>query len=389
MCFTRVRPAATSLAAGGILVTGVAAMAFGATATPAMAAVSAAASITGQQCKAVSVPVSSSSPTPPAVSSPTPSQTPTSTPSTPSDSGTSTPTPTPTPTASSSASASPSASASSTSGTDATATPTATLSARTVLTAATTTPSLCVSVTRSEASIARGQTAYYVVDVWADSGSVGDVAVKLSASPTSQTPTYYLGCGSDDGTAACHLGTVSSGSTTRQVEAEIAVASGATSVSSITLTAKATGTDVNTDPAAAAQVSVTAASSSSQSSSSDDTSSALGDNGTLPLGDTSYPSLNGDGSSYLSNGGSASGLFPTINPSSQPSPGSGSSGQAPARQVAEPEADTTTLPLGTPMVAAQAAGLIALLLACVLAVTRLSVRRRPAPKPPSSSDSDS
>lgn len=387
MCFTRVRPAATSLAAGGILVTGVAAMTFGATATPAMAAVSAAASITGQQCKTVSVPVSSSSPTPPAVSSPTPSSTPSSTPSTPSDSGTSTPTPTPTPTASSSASASPSASASSSSSTDATATATATLSARTVLTAATTTPSLCVSVTRSEASIARGQTAYYVVDVWADSGSVGDVTVKLSASPTSQTPTYYLGCGSDDGTAACDLGTVSSGSTTRQVEAEIAVASGATSVSSIMLTAKAAGTDVKTDPAAAAQVSVTAAS-SSQSSSSDDTSSALGDTGTLPLGGTSYPSLNGDGSSYLSNGGSASGLFPTINPSSQPSPGSGSSGQAPARQVAEPEADTTTLPLGTPMVAAQAAGLIALLLACVLAVTRLSVRRRPTPKPPSSSDSD-
>jgi hypothetical protein len=238
-----------------------------------------------------------------------------------------------------------------------------------------------VSVTASQASIARGQTAYYVVDVWAKSGSVSNVTLTISDSPTSQPAEFYLGCGTGDGGATCKLGTVDSGSTTRQVEAEISVAANATSVGSVTLTAKAAGTYVKTDPKAAGQVSVTAASSASAGS-----TTIPGDSSTLPLGDTSLPSLNSQGSSYLSNGGTASGLFPTINPSSSPSPGTSTSGKTSSGQPlsAEPAADTTALSLGTPMIAAQGAGLAALVLACVLAVTRLQVRRRPAAKKPSS-----
>lgn len=248
-----------------------------------------------------------------------------------------------------------------------------------------------MSVAASQSSIKRGQSAYYVVSVWAKDGSVSGVTLKLSASPTSQRATYSLGCGSEDGTASCDLGTVYSTSSARELQAQIPVASSATSVASVTLTATGAGTDVETAPKVASGVSVTAASSGASSHASPSASSSPDDTSTLPDDDSSFPALNGSGSSYTNtnggsytnSGGTASGLFPTINPSSQPSPSS-SSGRTAAQQAAEPAADTTTLPLGTPVVAAQAAGLIVLALAFILAVTRLSVRRRPAPKDPTS-----
>lgn len=51
-----------------------------------------------------------------------------------------------------------------------------------------------------------------------------------------------------------------------------------------------------------------------------------------------------------------------------------------------PIANTTALPEGAPIVGAQVAGLLALALAFVLAVTRLSIRHRPATKPDSAAD---
>jgi hypothetical protein len=63
--------------------------------------------------------------------------------------------------------------------------------------------------------------------------------------------------------------------------------------------------------------------------------------------------------------GSAAGLFPTVNPS--PS----TIGKAGASRVA----DTSALPEGAAIVNAQLAGLAALALAFVLAVTRVSIRR--------------
>lgn len=244
-----------------------------------------------------------------------------------------------------------------------------------------------MSVVRSQASIKRGQTASYVVSVWTTNGSASGVTLKLAATPSSQKATFALGCGSkDDGTATCDVGTVDSTSVTRQLEAQIAVASSASSVTSVKLTATGSATNLKTDPASDATVSVTAASSSSPSpsaspsastSSSSDEDTA-GDDSTLPAG--TLPSLNGSGSSYTSGGGNASGLFPTINPSSEPSPSSGTN--ASDKLSAEPAADTSTLPLGTPVVGAQIVGLGALAIACGLAVTRLSLRRRPAPKKP-------
>jgi hypothetical protein len=238
-----------------------------------------------------------------------------------------------------------------------------------------------VSVVRSQASIKRGQSASYVVSVWTKNGAATAVTLTLTATPTSQKPKFALGCGRQNGTAACTIGTVDSTSAIRQLQAQITVASNATSVSSVALTAVAKATDVKTSPAAAASVSVTAAASASTSASpsSSDSSSPATSTSTLPVG--TLPALNGTGS-YLSSGGNASGLFPTINPTSEPSPTAGTKPTTDPK--AEPAANTATLPLGTTVAGAQIVGLGALALAFVLAVTRLSLRKRPAPqqKPP-------
>jgi hypothetical protein len=246
--------------------------------------------------------------------------------------------------------------------------------------------SLCVSVQRAKPSIKRGQTALYVVNVWTEGGSATSAAVKLTAQPSSQK-LKFTGCGSKNGIATCDLGTIDPGSANaRQLQAEIQVASNASSVTSVKLTATASAKGVTVDPSAAESVSVTAAtkpSSSSSSSSSTNlppgspTGTIPGSTAGIPVG--GLPSLNGSGST-LSPGGSVSGLFPTINPTSVPNPAPSTQGNADPK--GQPVADSATLPLGTPVVGAQIVGLIALALAVILAITRLSIRRRPATKQP-------
>jgi hypothetical protein len=238
---------------------------------------------------------------------------------------------------------------------------------------ATATPNLCVSVERSQTSIGRGQTASYTVSVWEQNGSVAGVKLSLKAAPSPLAGTFTFGCGTQNGASSCTIGTVDYTSTNaRQLQAQISVASSDTSVTSATLTATASATSVKTDPAAAVAVAVTAASSASTTP-----SVAAARNANLPLGD--FPALNGTGS-YTSNGGNASGLFPTIDPSSVPSPANGN--QLKRDPQAETAADASTLPLGMPVVDAQIAGMVALTIALGLAVTRLSVRRRPLPERP-------
>jgi hypothetical protein len=77
-------------------------------------------------------------------------------------------------------------------------------------------------------------------------------------------------------------------------------------------------------------------------------------------------------------GGNADGLFPTLDPNPTTSP------VQPVRNAPKPQkartrpiADTSALPEGAPIVGAQLAGLAALALALVLAITGLRVHRRP------------
>jgi hypothetical protein len=92
--------------------------------------------------------------------------------------------------------------------------------------------------------------------------------------------------------------------------------------------------------------------------------------GALPLGP--IPDLNG-ASSQLIGAGNAAGLFPAINPSATPSPSPGT--PAPGGQR-RPVPDSSAIAFVKPGLTGQVAGLIALAVAVMLTVTRLSLRKR-------------
>jgi hypothetical protein len=233
-----------------------------------------------------------------------------------------------------------------------------------------------VSVQRSQSSIKRGQTAGYVVQVSAKNGSASDVSVALTAQPSSQKPQFSSGCAKDDGTASCSLHSVTTKATS--LKAQIAVASNATSVSSVKLTATASvvSTTKWTPPAAAEKTAVTAASASTKNSAkaSPDATQHIA---VLPLGP--IPALNGEASVFVG-AGNAAGLFPTIGPSHGASPGPTAAGAQPTKRSTTPVSEASPVSLGTPVYTAQVAGLIVLGLAIMLTVTRLSVRKRSKPR---------
>jgi hypothetical protein len=90
--------------------------------------------------------------------------------------------------------------------------------------------------------------------------------------------------------------------------------------------------------------------------------------------------LNNENNSLIGAGNAAS-LFPQISPSASPSPAPGtdvgSSGKAKTKGKADGSPPVSLLPLGMPVVTAQVVGLIALAVAFLLALTRISLRRRP------------
>jgi hypothetical protein len=139
----------------------------------------------------------------------------------------------------------------------------------------------------------------------------------------------------------------------------------ASAVKSVQLTVIGSAGSLPKDPKASATVAIKGSASVSQPT---PTTSPL-PIGTLP----GVSAINPTTGATLSPGGNASGLFPTLKPS--PSPRSSAALNAKARQAA----DTSALPEGAPVIGAQLAGLAALLVAFVLAVTRFSIRRRPAP----------
>ncbi|HUN34107.1 MAG TPA: hypothetical protein VMU95_19065 [Trebonia sp.] len=319
----------------------------------------------------------SSSGTPGSTSqSPTPSTTPSDTPSTtPSDSASATPSPSANPSTSSSdgTSTSPTSGSDGTLPTDDPTSPSETPAALDAFyaPAATSAGSLCVSLQRSQESIKPGQAAQWIVSAWTENGNVPGATVRLTASPAGQVPEFSFGCGTYDGGSSCNLGAVYSGSSARQVEARITVPAADSTLTSVKLTATESASNAAKDPSVSVAVTV-----SKNSPSTGATTPGIGgtEPGTsvsqLPVG--SLPALGGLGSSSsLSPGGNASGLFPTINPSSVPTPGTALNASA------RPVADSVALPIGTPVVDAQLVGLAALGVAFLLAATRLSVRRRP------------
>jgi hypothetical protein len=229
-----------------------------------------------------------------------------------------------------------------------------------------------VSVQRAKASISRGQQAAYVVRVSTDNnGSAADVTVALAAQPSNLKPTFTSGCAKGEGTASCTVSSVSDKQPV-SLKAQIPVAASATSVTSVKLTATASvaTTEKWTPPSAVETVAVTAASASPSSSPTGTSPAGVAPGTTLPLGP--IPNLN-NVSSQLIGAGNASGLFPAINPSATPSPSP--AGPVPGSER-RPVSGSSAIAFVQPGLTGQVAGLIALAVAILLTVTRLSLRKR-------------
>jgi hypothetical protein len=223
---------------------------------------------------------------------------------------------------------------------------------------------LCVEVQPLQQSRERGQAAQWAVAAWTTGGNVPDVKLQLRATPASAgAPSFTFGCGSHDGTSSCDLGAVDATSAQRQLQAQVTVPVTAATVTSVSLTATGSAANVRTDPAAAAAITILTP------------PTPIAASPTLPVG--TFPGVTAANlSPTLSPGGNASGLFPTLDPQSPDPRPAGTTG---TKQVA----NTYALPAGSSTLGAQVGGLVALALAGVFAVTRISIRR---PTPAAAAD---
>jgi hypothetical protein len=225
-----------------------------------------------------------------------------------------------------------------------------------------------VTVQRSQSSVKPGQKAAYTVQVSTEnSGSAANVSVALAAQPSSQKPTFTSGCAKGDGTASCAVSSVTD-KQPANLHVQIPVASGATSVK-LTATAGIVTSVKWTPPSAAVTVAVTAPAASASPAKS---SASVSAEAPLPLGP--IPNLNGVSSSLIG-AGNASSLFPAIIPYATPNSSPGIQPQG-AKRNAQPVSDSSALGFAKPGLTGQVAGLIALALAIMLTVTRLSLRKR-------------
>ena len=221
-------------------------------------------------------------------------------------------------------------------------------------------------------SIARGHAAQWTVKAWTQGGNVPSATISLAAAPASLKPKYSVGCGSHDGTALCDLGAVDVKSAKRELQAQVAVPVTATTVTSVRLTATASAAHLPKKPKVSATVKVTAPPPPAVVPATIVGPPLLG---TTPLSVGILPFLPFVPGSTLRPGGNAAGLFPTLTPGTDPPTGK-PTGQ---KGSTTPVANTFALSQGASVVGGQVAGLGVLALGLVLAVTKLSVRRkRPA-----------
>jgi hypothetical protein len=411
MSFAAARVVATSLVSGSVLL---AVSAPGALAAEASTSVDGTAALCEQMIASTPSPSpSATSPSPSASASPSASPTPSPSASpTPSPDVSSPATPTPSPSDSDSAAAksTPQAATPTPAATTATpkpsattsATPTATSAAKsskaalaalvTVATPASSAPSpeLCMGITGTSASVKAGQSATFDLQVSTENWTppIGAaVTIVLSAQPAGQGPVFTASSNCLTPAQPAATCVVSApGTTPAQLQAQVPLNATA-SISSITLDATVTISAMPLSPplSVSQTMQVTAATAPQSTTSthtgtgshSDTTSSAPGDPGdpggtiaTVPLGD--IPSLTGPGSSSsLIGAGNATGLFPAISPSATPAPSVQPLPRASKKDTAAAPT-ASVLPFGTPVATAQVIGLIALAVAALLSLTRLS-----------------
>lgn len=250
------------------------------------------------------------------------------------------------------------------------------------LTAATASPAttvvyLCVQVVPTAVSVVRGQATTWAVSAWATGGSVPAATITLQTSTAGAgTPAFTSGCGTN-GTASCSLGTVNAAAARRTLQAQFTVPVTATTVASAGLTATASAAGLLADAETTGTTSITAPPVPVAVSPTPPASTPPVTAGTSPLPassapETFLPSPGGAVSSQpADSGGGVSGLFPTVSPSAS------ATFSATMTEKAEQAASTSALTGTASADGAEVAGLAALAVAVVLAVTRVSIRRPP------------
>src|SRR5271165_4583107 len=253
---------------------------------------------------------------------------------------------------------------------------------------------LCVSVQPSQSSIKPGQAASYTVQVSAENGPASGVSVTLTATPQGQQPEFTSLCPSGNGTATCTIGSLGTtvSPSAYQIQAQIQVASTATSVTSVTLTATAdaaTTPAMTTMPAAAATVTVSApAASPSTSPASTSPASTTRANTTrasttrasttparvtpaiLPTLASTPPLVSVPGvSTPVMNPVNISSALPVITPAANPA--AAGAQPSPAANVSTPAAGNFTVVIGMSAKTAQLFGLIAAWLVVLLVAAKL------------------
>ena len=143
----------------------------------------------------------------------------------------------------------------------------------------------------------------------------------------------------------------------------------------LTATASVASTAKWTPPAAAGTTSVTSATSAAATHPASKSASPAPAAPLPPLPLGAVPNLNAVASQLIS-AGNAAGLFPAIDPSATPSASQVADPPQASQQDAGALITASPVSAGSPVFTAQVAGLIALGLAIMLTVTRLSRRKR-------------
>jgi len=246
---------------------------------------------------------------------------------------------------------------------------------------------LCVSVQESQSGINRGQAASFTVQVSSQNGPASGVSVTLAAAPQGQAAQFTARCPGGNGSATCTIGSLdtSLSPTAYQMQAQIAVAASASSVTSVTLTATAdaaTSPAMTALPAASQTVAVAAPASASASPAKTAASTAPASTPVAQVSPASTPGLAtvlppvplpqtpAGGSTTLFSPASVASVLPEITPVPVPSPATGNPA-SPVADTSAPAAGSFTLALNMSAATAQAFGLIVVALTLTLAATKL------------------
>ena len=215
-------------------------------------------------------------------------------------------------------------------------------------------------------------TVRYAIWVWLSSGTNGTAKIRLSASPSSVSPTFSVCVPS--GRSDCKIGGLNAG---QHVEVQARLKAPDRSHRHVTLTATATSADASNSASASATVDIKRKHSSSDSSTS--STQNAGDGGTIPstyLPTGTVPGIGIQPSSGIQPTGNLGSAFPQVSPSPSAAAGTGAASHRPSTKTIDLSAG---LPLDVRLIGGQVIGLAVLAAAVTIAVARLSLRKQPQP----------